>query len=248
MDRATANPDCSQEDLSRAADEALVVCFKAGGSRRARDVVILRYHAWTNNLVNRYAIPFGLSAEDVQDAQQDAVFWIVEAMKCYDVGQINRPRGCHFRSFLYRVVCCRLKDSVRRRRRLDRYKNELPLAAALCNKSSSCPSCDGVSVNLGDNSDPAAIVEARELTEELKSVFQQLDSRTRQLVVFIARDVPLRVIAVRFGISYDATKRWRRKVMIKMRIALRERLEPASQEYEMAFSRSGASHARRGCA
>jgi RNA polymerase sigma factor (sigma-70 family) len=54
---------------------------------------------------------------DIEDAQQQAYFWIQEAIGAYDSDQLAQPAGSSFRTFLYRVLRMRLLDFCRSLRR-----------------------------------------------------------------------------------------------------------------------------------
>ena len=106
-------------DLSRMGDEALVILAQECAFRPATDELVLRYYERMNPLIARKARGLGLTA-DLPDAQQNAVFAILEAIAGYDTLEAARPRGCSFRTYLGRVVLARFGDFVRQLRRLRR--------------------------------------------------------------------------------------------------------------------------------
>src|SRR5262249_36304455 len=75
------------------------------------------YNSLKNWLIYQQAARSGLQDADRMDAEQDAVLWILEAIRAYDTGQQVKPRGCHFRSFLYHVLLLRFTDLLRLRGR-----------------------------------------------------------------------------------------------------------------------------------
>jgi DNA-directed RNA polymerase specialized sigma24 family protein len=98
-------------------DEQLVVLVQECGYVPARDELISRCNGLKDRLIRRRAARSGLQEADRMDAQQDAVLWILEAVREYNSGRQFMPRGCRFRTFLYRVLLSRFIDSLRRQRR-----------------------------------------------------------------------------------------------------------------------------------
>jgi hypothetical protein len=106
-------------DLSRMADEALVILAQECAFRPATDELLLRCYERMNLLVALKAKRLWLAA-DLPDAQQNAVFAILEAIAGYNTLEAAKPRGCRFRTYLRRVVLARFGDFVRQVRRLQR--------------------------------------------------------------------------------------------------------------------------------
>jgi DNA-directed RNA polymerase specialized sigma24 family protein len=103
--------------MAKLEDEQLVVLVQECGYVPARDELISRCNDLKDGLVHRRAARSGLQEADRLDAQQDAVLWILEAIREYNTGQHVIPRGCRFRTFLYRVLLSRFIDLLRRQRR-----------------------------------------------------------------------------------------------------------------------------------
>ena len=78
----------------------------------------------TEGIVRRYAARARLQEADCLDALQDAVLWILEAIRRYRTAEAVKPGGCRFLTFVHRVVTCRLADFFRHLRR----RNHFPLA------------------------------------------------------------------------------------------------------------------------
>jgi hypothetical protein len=114
-------------DMTRLEDEQLVVLAGECGHRPARDELIRRSLPLAGRLIRRHASHSGLQEADHQDARQDAVLWIVEAIRRYRAEEHVKPRGCRFRSFLHRVVRARFIDLLRHRSRL---RSRFPLTGA----------------------------------------------------------------------------------------------------------------------
>src|SRR5262245_10034822 len=86
-------------DMARLEDEQLVVLLQECGYVPARNELISRYNGLKDRLIHRRAARSGLQEADRMDAQQDAVLWILEAIREYNTGQQFLPRGCRFRTF-----------------------------------------------------------------------------------------------------------------------------------------------------
>ena len=104
-------------DIAGLEDEQLVALVQECGYVPARDELITRYNDRKNWFIHRRAARSGLQDADRMDAQQDAVLWILEAIRAYDTEQQVTPRACHFRSFLYHVLLSRFIDLLRRQGR-----------------------------------------------------------------------------------------------------------------------------------
>ena len=181
-------------------DESLVESARQPGGGPALDELLRRFTASTGRLVNRLAVRSGFQHADCMDAQQEAVFWILEAIRQYRADDQARTRSCRFRSFLHRVVTVRFIDYFRRLRR-DRQLGRPASAAA--------PS--------------AADANGPELTDLRTCVDRELDRLgpgARFLWRLLAQGVALRQAATKLGISYDMAKRQRRDLLARLRVAL----------------------------
>src|SRR5262249_10012513 len=91
-------------------DEQLVVLVQECAFVPAREELIARCNGLKDRLIRRLAVRNGLQEADRMDAQQDAVLWILEAIREYNTGQQVMPGGCRFRTFLYNVLLSRFID------------------------------------------------------------------------------------------------------------------------------------------
>jgi RNA polymerase sigma factor (sigma-70 family) len=203
-------------------DERLVVLAKFTGCLRARNELLLRYYALAGRLIAKRGRRYRLSWADIEDAHHQSVFWILEAVSHYQSDATAQPYGCRFRSFLHRVLCLRLIDYVRgcsrRKRSLD-------------------PSGDGLACDNGHNagvngSNPPRFLEAttpfrdepcqcaqrHELRRRVTRIVERLDRPAREVWELTTSDgLSLRCAAGRLGVSYDAAKRCRHKVLVVLR-------------------------------
>jgi len=89
-------------DLSRMADEALVVLAQECPHLGARKEVILRHFPGAARYIAKLARDAGLGREDMEEAQQNAEFAIEEAIDRYDLGQLARKYGKTFANLCVR--------------------------------------------------------------------------------------------------------------------------------------------------
>jgi RNA polymerase sigma factor (sigma-70 family) len=213
----TIAPPAYDLDMTKLEDEQLVVLAQECGYRPARDELICRCLGLARRLVGHYASGNGLQQADSQDAEQDAVLWILEALGRYRTSESVRPGGCHFRSFLHRVLASRLVDFFRHLR----LRNHFPPVG----RGVACLGQD--SHHLHDEGDPAPDVsglphdpEEGEMQACLHQELDQLVQADRRLWDLLAAGTPLRQVAAALGISYDAAKRRRRKLLARLKSSL----------------------------
>jgi len=200
-------------DLSRMADEALVILAQECAFRPATDELVRRYFDPMSQLIARKARCPWLAA-DLPDAQQNAVFAMLEAIAGYHTLEAAKPRGCRFRAFLGRVVLARFGDFVRQLRRVQRHCCRLEEAGerlAAC--QGRCPGCR--------TSDPVEALARREARARLHQALEGLDEALRRLWRELADGKSLRQIAREQGVSYDRLKRQRRRLLARLAAQLR---------------------------
>jgi RNA polymerase sigma factor (sigma-70 family) len=206
-------------NLTSLEDEQLVVLAQECGSRPARDELIRRNTPLKEGIVRRYAARASLQEADCRDALQDAVLWIMEAIRQYRTAESVQPQGCRFQTFLYRVLTSRLVDFIRRHRRL---RNHFPVAGGVAGVSRGPGRArDAGEPELDDpDSNPLTYVEEGEAQTHLHRELGRLGKPDRRLWDLLAGGTPLRKVAAALGISYDAAKRRRRKLLGRLRGSL----------------------------
>jgi RNA polymerase sigma factor (sigma-70 family) len=204
-------------DMTRLEDEELAVMAQVCDYRPARDELISRCLRLARRLIAHHACCSRLQEADSQDAQQTAVLWILEAIERYRTDEPVDPGGCHFRTFVYRVLASRLVDFFRYRR----LRNHFPLAEAACpSRDPDRPSDEEGPALHGPSPDPLASAEEAEEQARLRQELGRLGDAERRLWDLLAAGTPLRRVAASLGISYDAAKRRRRKLLARLRSAL----------------------------
>src|SRR5262249_51940683 len=166
-----------------------------------------------DRLIHQLAARTGLQEADRMDAQQDAVLWILEAIREYNTGQQVMPRGCRFRSFLYQVLLSRFVDLLRRQRRR---QARVRLGGYPFGSLSSPPAPHHDGSRAGPESwggEPQRGMERDELMARLHQELDRLGGLARELWDLLVRGMRLRDIAAALDLSYDAAKRQRRKLI-----------------------------------
>jgi RNA polymerase sigma factor (sigma-70 family) len=200
-------------------DEQLVVLAQECGCRPARDELIRRNTALKEGIVRRFAACAGLQEADCLDALQDAVLWIMEAIRQYRRSELVRPQGCRFRTFLYRVLTSRLVDFIRHCRRLRSHFSLAGGAVAGLRAPGRLHDAEDPGLD-GPGSNPLRSAEEGELRACLHRELGRLGEDDRELWDLLAAGTPLRKVAAALGISYDAAKRRRRKLLAWLRGSL----------------------------
>src|SRR3954462_1382676 len=170
-------------DLAVMEDEALVVLAEECEYGPARDELIVRYDSQIDRLIGWLAHSYRLSHADLEDARQNAVFWIIEAIKKYDTEQMGKVRGCSFRSFVHRVLMSRFKDFTKHLRRVECHYD----------RSTEC-AVEEISQADGNDEpeDPAVIAEEKESITRLQVPLSSLDNESSRLWQLLADGTSLR--------------------------------------------------------
>jgi RNA polymerase sigma factor (sigma-70 family) len=204
-DRWEPAHDALPSSLRGASDEELVVLAKQYACRPAVNELILRYYGWMRCLIGRRARRMGFGDVDIQDAQQEHVFAIVEAITKFDTVQQGKSRRCSFLTFLHLVLVARFKDFIKRLRRARRGARSVGLQLSWCTD---------------EMNDPALSVEWHELLGRLDQALHELDDSLVQVWEHLAAGLRLRAIAAELGLSYDVAKRRRQRLLQELRSRL----------------------------
>ncbi len=198
-------------DMALMDDEALVVLAKECEYLPARDELLVRYSPQTERLIQWLARSTEFSSTDIDDARQNAVFWTVEAISKFDTDQLESMKRCSFYSFLYLVLSARFKDFSKQVRRIERRRTLI---------SDTPDDDDSASQLFRDPNDPAALAEAEEAVKQLRAAVAELDSESQEIWQRLCDGASLREVAAEMGLSYDALKRRRRKLIASLKLHL----------------------------
>jgi RNA polymerase sigma factor (sigma-70 family) len=191
-------------DMAMMSDDALIVLAKECEYGPARNELILRYASQRDRLIGWLAKTTSFRPADIEDARQNAVFWTLEAIEKYDTEQIALDQGCSFYSFLNRVLICRFKDYTKHLHRRERH---------YVRSNGSPPEDQSTNGRGGRPCDPATLAESRESLARLYASLAQLDGESNRIWELLVEGNSLREISAELGISYDAIKRRRRKLI-----------------------------------
>jgi DNA-directed RNA polymerase specialized sigma24 family protein len=184
-------------DVAHTCDEVLVLFVQEAGSRAARDELTGRHWRKFNARLFRGRGRQRLGASDLDDAQQQAFFWIQEAIDAFDPVQLSLPNGTCFHTFLQRILRWRLSDFCRS---LQRRNRRFRLAGAQDRWLHHSLTDQGV-----DSPGQQA-----ELRRHLDAVEGLLDPQTRPLWNELRQGKRLRDLPQVLGVSYRTVKRrWR---------------------------------------
>jgi RNA polymerase sigma factor (sigma-70 family) len=226
MEMRTALGNCRKYDLdlSRVGDEELVVMAQECGYQPAAHALIGRLHPWVNGLIARKAGHTRLGAADVDDASQEAVFWMLEGIASYNTLELARPKGCRFRTFLYTLVGCRFIDFTRRIWRRQSHVDRHARSVGPDAKLGTIKMTRGNRARLHQDT-PASALIGKENRLRLESALDRLGEQARRLWDCLASGMPLRDIAREQGISYPQAKRQRRQLLAHLIAQLRDQAE-----------------------
>jgi len=206
--------------LAAVADELLIDMAREGGQLAARDELLIRYYVRTKQFIARRIRHYHLTWNEAEDAHQLAVFWILEALETFAIDSWGHPHKCCFRSFLHQVLAARLIDYVRKRWRRKRHLDCSAEALALVHGTDSLLKTPVPRQSLRSllGEEPCERMQQEELAQYVWRIVSRLGARSRELwELTIHGGLALRDAANRLGISYDAAKRCRRKLIAALR-------------------------------
>jgi RNA polymerase sigma factor (sigma-70 family) len=211
-------------DLTKMDDEALVVLADECTYTPAVNALIERYHRWTNWLIATLGRSRGLTEIDIQDAQQEAVFAVREAIASYDTGRLGQPGACTFRTFLRLVLSARFSNYVKMQRRADRRFGrslESPTTARTGIEPGPASPWGGEEPETA-HANPAQAAESQELLARFHDALSRCEDADRRLWEGLTSGRGLRTVAGEMGISYDKAKRQRRSLLARLKGTLKE--------------------------
>jgi len=203
--------------LTQFGDEQLVVLATECGYSAARDELLGRFRDSSSRLVRRLAARAGFQEADQQDVEQEAVFWLLEAIRSYRTTEHVRVGGCQFRSFLHRVLQARFIDALRDRRRDHRHR-DCPQSGPGCRVASA--------VVASPRESPGRQAERRESRARLQQELDRLEPSAQTLWGLLSQGMPLRNVANELQMSYPAAKRRRRKLFAELQGSLGKDFHP----------------------
>jgi RNA polymerase sigma factor (sigma-70 family) len=201
----------------------LIRLAKADAVGGAVDELLARHYATIRRFIAYRAFGAGLRRPDREDAEQEALCALLEAIRAYDPAQLGRPGGCSFCTFLRRVLGCRFADHLRRvRRARDRRRGTVSLEEVpAADPPSAAPVPAQPFPPSAWTNEPLVIVEWGERMAGLGQALSALDDDARWLWEQRGLGKTFAEIATELGISCDAAKRRWRKVVAHLKARLR---------------------------
>jgi DNA-directed RNA polymerase specialized sigma24 family protein len=184
-------------DLPHTCDEVLLLLAREAHCQPARDELTCRYWRLFGANHSRCVWGYRFTSWDREDAHQEAFFWIQEAIRAFDSGQLSLPQGSSFQTFMNRVYRLRLADFLRS---LHRHKKNFRPVQALGDWPRGFVR-DHNLVSCGHR---------EELQHRLEEALSDLDPSARALWHELSQGKRLHDLPHVLGVSYRTLKRrWR---------------------------------------
>ena len=202
-------------------DNTLVCLVQETGSRRAIETLVLRHHPWIKRWVRAHGISWRLSAQEIEDAEQNMVHVLIKAIACFHGRPPTQSNEQSFGSFLRWRVHHRFRDFVKRLRRVERRYDHSPEAMASLELGPDSHAGRG----FGDDAmktNPHLASSRNEILSRLRKVVGDLEESQRALLESLVSDQGLAAIARDLNIAYVTAKRRRRKLLDKVRAEMKD--------------------------
>ncbi|MEO8498077.1 MAG: hypothetical protein ABI614_23675 [Planctomycetota bacterium] len=167
----------------------------------AIDYLLMRWEQPKNRLITALARRYGLSEHDAADARQEAVLWLLDAIRSYRFAGHRKLRPQRMKAFLRSKLKRAMSNFVRGLRRQARIatacrSSDDPLCVALWNRS--------IRRNL--TPDPAVQCAEDDLQETVRRAIAALGSDCGQLFEILLNGGNLREAAGTLHITYHAAR------------------------------------------
>lgn len=211
-------------DIAKMDDAALVVLATDLQLLAARDLLIVRYREENEHLITGLVYRYGCCGDRPDDLQQEAFFWMIEAIKSYDpypaILARRRPRSFH--SFRYAVLVRRFFDYRKGRRSAERHfdRHVTVSDGSPCHDQSDRRQA-GRTIAVADrDGNLVAAAELHETVERVHVALARLDGDDRRILELKMAGHSLPEIAAELGTTVGAMHhQWR-----KLRDAMCEEL------------------------
>lgn len=198
---------CPKEPVFRSCaawkpDEELIRLHQDLSVPQAGWELLIRHYAYVRRLIVHESKRWGLGRPDIEDAQQEAVFYFCLALNGFD--RADPAESTCFRGYLRIVVRRRFLDFVRLLRRREAHYASL---------SSSPSSLEETDAFEDKNSDPLDHLAQRELLKRLHEVLDTLPKKARYVCDQLAAGQSLRATAAHLHLTYGQGKRLRQRTL-----------------------------------
>jgi RNA polymerase sigma factor (sigma-70 family) len=204
-------------DVSKMADEALVVLARECPHLGARQELVLRHFSRAAFYIAALARNTGLGREDTEEAQQNAEFGIEEAIDHYDLGQLARKHGKTFRQYLRQVVWSRFRDFVKHiRREARRYDHSCEAVHALEEATDNRARRFWSRDRAAKLNDPVRLAIQNEDLQRLRKAASQLPEDSRIIWQLLCAGKKLAQIAEELHLTDDQANHRKRKMYAQL--------------------------------
>jgi RNA polymerase sigma factor (sigma-70 family) len=204
-------------------DTEMLLLMAQSGSRLAENELIERFYGQVKKQIDGLARGKRLLAEDVADAEQNAVFAIDEAIRNYNLHQPEDGRKCSFASYLDTVVEARFVDYWKH---LWRKGKRFDTSPAMERPYDRCSPAASRASNLSLKEkhvctsaleDPARLVEEHEFWEQWNRAVEQLSPWSRQVYEATVAGKPLDELAQELHTSRRTLKRTKKRLIQELK-------------------------------
>jgi RNA polymerase sigma factor (sigma-70 family) len=218
----TPEEERTQKDFTSIPNETLVGWLQQPGAHDpALRELLARHLAWMKRVIERWGTKAGCALEDIQDAQQSCVFYLLAAVRDYHLSS-SGEQSASFRTFLWSVVQRRFWNFVRIVRReekhLDRRVQVAQLLDGTPTKSGFLPQPRRKPSKTG--TDPVTNVENGEMHERVQQALSGLDGRSQLIWHEHEDEKTLGQIAEKLGMARRQVKHYLKKTRNHLRISL----------------------------
>jgi RNA polymerase sigma factor (sigma-70 family) len=197
-------------------DEALVVLAQECGFLPGRQELLVRYYQWMRRRIAIQARLRALTPADCEDAQGEGVSAILEAIACYDTGQIGKRCGRSFRSFLAAVVEARFRDFTRKLYRQRRRYRTVSFLVETSARPGLQAARQPHAAIMADGECPHQTAVRQEEISCLQATLKELEPAMRRLWDQLACGHSLSEIAGKWRVPYDRVRRRRCKLLTEI--------------------------------
>jgi RNA polymerase sigma factor (sigma-70 family) len=214
-------------DYGSASDDQLIASARAIHDRRAVGELIARHYWWLCAVIGRRAKRAGLRPEDIEDARQDAVTALMEAVEEFDTVQNGKSQVCSFRTFLGHRAVNRFQNAIKRLQRFRAsHRGEAELVESLERRrhrlGTHATGAGWLELEAGN---PVLAAQRRELAAFVRKVFASLKPEQQSLWEATADGVSCAELARRQGVTRRTVRRRQAALSRLLRARLKDWLQ-----------------------
>jgi RNA polymerase sigma factor (sigma-70 family) len=208
-------------------DEALIAACRDESAPAAFEELDRRCRSWRDALIAGLAKRVHLQNAEMLDAQQNAFFWMREAVLKYSAARRRRGKESGVQGYFRIVLTTRFTDHVRHLVREESHLQRLadmprafgapPAATAGVKRVEAIPDPHG--------HDPLVVAEGHEIEVRIAQAVRQLNQHDRRLFKLMVARTPIKTIARKFGVTEFAVNGQIARLREKLRAQLGDLLD-----------------------